>query len=86
MICLPPECGGLELFKFDKFLGSQQCSWILKGHKVTIGGVTFFQGHLAIALVLAAEGLIRCFILYCMVWVALLENLGSAMTVLLKTI
>ncbi len=33
MICLPPECGGEGLFKFDEFLGSQQCSWILKAYR-----------------------------------------------------
>ncbi len=32
-ICLPPECGSLELFKFDEFLGSQKCSWILKAYR-----------------------------------------------------
>ena len=33
MICLPPKCGGFGLFKFDKFLGSQKCFWILNADR-----------------------------------------------------
>jgi hypothetical protein len=32
-ICLPPDCGGLGLFRIDEFLASQQCTWILKADR-----------------------------------------------------
>jgi hypothetical protein len=28
-ICLPPDSGGLGLFRLDEFLASQQCTWIM---------------------------------------------------------
>jgi hypothetical protein len=88
MICLPPECGGLGLFKFDKFLGSQKCFRILNADRSLRDNwrCCIFSWSFGNCFVSAAEELIRCFILYCMVSIPLLENLGSAMTVLLKTI
>ncbi len=32
-ICLPPDCGGLGLFRIDEFLASQQCTWVLKADR-----------------------------------------------------
>jgi hypothetical protein len=32
-ICIPPESGGLGLFKIDEFLASQQSTWVLKADK-----------------------------------------------------
>jgi hypothetical protein len=32
-ICIPPDSGGLGLFKLDEFLASQQCTWVLKADK-----------------------------------------------------
>jgi len=32
-ICLPPESGGLGLFKLEEFLASQQCTWVIKADR-----------------------------------------------------
>jgi hypothetical protein len=32
-VTLPPECGGLGLFKLDEFLTAQQCTWVLRADK-----------------------------------------------------